>query len=117
MTLDRPYFLCGIGGSGVLPLALILRGKGVAVSGSDRSLDQGPTPQKFDFLRAQGIRLFPQDGSGVADPGTVVVASAAVENTILDVAKAREIGAELLLRAQLRSELFNASAQSIGVSG
>ncbi|HEY7979216.1 MAG TPA: Mur ligase family protein [Rhizomicrobium sp.] len=117
MTLDRPYFLCGIGGSGMLPLALILRGKGVAVSGSDRALDQGRTPQKFDFLRSQGIRLFPQDGSGVGDPRTIVVASAAVENTIPDVAKAREIGAELLLRAQLLAELFNASAQSIGVAG
>jgi UDP-N-acetylmuramate--alanine ligase len=117
MTLDRPYFLCGIGGSGMLPLALILRGKGVAVSGSDRALDQGRTPQKFDFLRGQGIRLFPQDGSGVNDPKAVVVASAAVEDTIPDVAKAREIGAELLLRAQLLAELFNASAQSIGVAG
>ena len=68
MTLDRPYFLCGIGGSGMLPLALILRGRGAAVSGSDRALDQGRTPEKFDFLRTQGIRLYPQDGSGVSDP-------------------------------------------------
>jgi len=117
MTLDRPYFFCGIGGSGMLPLALILRGKGVAVSGSDRALDQGRTPEKFAFLRAQGIKLSPQDGSGLTDPKTIVVASAAVENTIPDVAKAREIGAELLLRAQLLAELFNASAQSIGVAG
>jgi UDP-N-acetylmuramate--alanine ligase len=117
MTLDRPYFFCGIGGSGMLPLALILRGKGVAVSGSDRALDQGRTPEKFAFLRARGMTLFPQDGSGVTDPRTIVVASAAVENTIPDVAKARTIGTEPLLRAQLLAELFNASAQSIGVAG
>ncbi|MBS0277695.1 MAG: UDP-N-acetylmuramate--alanine ligase, partial [Proteobacteria bacterium] len=55
MTLDRPYFFCGIGGSGMLPLALILRGRGAAVSGSDRALDQGRMPEKFDFLRAQAI--------------------------------------------------------------
>jgi UDP-N-acetylmuramate--alanine ligase len=117
MTLDRPYFFCGIGGSGMLPLALILRGKGVAVSGSDRALDQGRTPEKFAFLRAQGMTLFAQDGSGITDPGTIVVASAAVENTIPDVAKARAVGAQLVLRAQLLAELFNASAQSIGVAG
>jgi UDP-N-acetylmuramate--alanine ligase len=117
MTLDRPYFLSGIGGSGMLPLALILRGQGASVSGSDRALDQGRTPEKFDFLRAKGIRLFPQDGSGLIDPRTIVVASAAVENTVPDIAKAREISAEILLRAQLLSELFNASAQSIGVAG
>jgi UDP-N-acetylmuramate--alanine ligase len=117
MNLDRPYFLSGIGGSGMLPLALILRGRGAVVSGSDRALDQGRMPEKFDFLRAQGVRLFPQDGSGLTDPRTIVVASAAVENTVPDVVKAREIGAELLLRAQLLAELFNASAQSIGVAG
>ncbi|MGN6147536.1 MAG: UDP-N-acetylmuramate--L-alanine ligase [Rhizomicrobium sp.] len=117
MTLDRPYFLCGIGGSGMLPLALILRGRGAAVSGSDRALDQGRTPEKFDFLRAQGIQLYPQDGSGVSDPKTAVVASAAVEDTIPDIAKAKAIGAEIKLRAQLLAELFNASAQSIGVAG
>ena len=117
MTLDRPYFLCGIGGSGMLPLALILRGRGGAVSGSDRALDQGRTPEKFDFLRAQGIRLFPQDGSGVSDPKIAVVASAAVEDTIPDIAKAKTIGAEIMLRAQLLAELFNAAPRSIGVAG
>ena len=51
----RPYFFCGIGGSGMLPLALILRAKGCAVEGSDRSLDQGRLAQKFEFLRDRGI--------------------------------------------------------------
>ena len=48
MNQHKSYFFCGIGGSGMLPLALILRGKGIAVSGSDRSLDQGRTGQKFE---------------------------------------------------------------------
>ncbi|HSM95913.1 MAG TPA: Mur ligase family protein [Rhizomicrobium sp.] len=117
MTLDRPYFFCGIGGSGMLPLALILRGRGATVSGSDRALDQGRTPEKFEFLRKQGVRLFPQDGSGVSDPTAFVVASAAVEDTIPDIARAKAIGATLMLRAQLLAELFNASPQSIGVAG
>jgi len=43
MDPDRPYFFCGIGGSGMLPLALILREQGVRVAGSDRALDQGRT--------------------------------------------------------------------------
>ena len=68
MDTSSPYFFCGIGGSGMLPLALILAGHGVRVSGSDRALDQGRTAQKFDYLRARGITLFPQDGSGVTPP-------------------------------------------------
>ena len=117
MTLDRHYFFCGIGGSGMLPLALILLAKGCVVSGSDRSRDQGRSAQKFDYLRAKGIALFPQDGSGVSDPETVVVTSAAVESTIADVVAARRIGARLMVRAELLAQLFNAAPASIGVAG
>src|SRR6202012_5315088 len=101
MAPDRKYFFCGIGGSGMLPLALILKAKGARVSGSDRALDQGRTAAKFDYLRDQGIVLFPQDGSGVTDPATSVVASAAVEDSIPDIGAAKRIGARLMLRAEL----------------
>jgi UDP-N-acetylmuramate--alanine ligase len=117
MNLNRSYFFCGIGGSGMLPLALILQAKGCTVSGSDRSLDQGRTAQKFDFLRARGIALFPQDGSGVTHPDTIVVTSAAVESTVPDVEAARRIGATLMSRAELLAQLFNAAPVSIGVAG
>ncbi len=117
MNLDRHYFFCGIGGSGMLPLALILQGKGCAISGSDRALDQGRTAQKFEYLRARGIALFPQDGSGVTNPDTIVVTSAAVEGTVLDVEAARRIGARLMTRAELLAQLFNAAPRSIGVAG
>ena len=117
MTLNRPYFFCGIGGSGMLPLALILSAQGAEVSGSDRALDQGRTSEKFAFLRAQGIRLFPQDGSGVTRPDEIVVCSAAVEDTVPDVAAARKAGATLVARAELLAQLFNAAKTSIGVAG
>lgn len=117
MNRNSPYFFCGIGGSGMLPLALILRAQGAAVAGSDRSLDQGRTGDKFDFLRAQGIALFPQDGSGIKSADTTVVASTAVEDTVPDVVAARRAGAKLVTRAQLLAELFNASPMSIGVAG
>ncbi|MGB7408193.1 MAG: Mur ligase domain-containing protein, partial [Pontixanthobacter sp.] len=48
--LARPFFFCGIGGSGMLPLAQILKGRGAQVGGSDRSFDQGRTPEKFAAL-------------------------------------------------------------------
>jgi len=117
MERDRPYFFCGIGGSGMLPLALILRAKGVAVSGSDRALDQGRTAPKFEFLKAQGIALFPQDGSGVTSAKQIVVASAAVEETVPDMQSARRVGAQMLSRAGLLADLFNTARQNIGVAG
>jgi UDP-N-acetylmuramate--alanine ligase len=117
MDPDRPYFFCGIGGSGMLPLALILREQGITVAGSDRALDQGRTGAKFDYLRARGIALFAQDGSGVVRPEQVVVASAAVEETVPDIVSARRVGAEIVTRAGLLADLFNAARLSIGVAG
>ena len=49
MTGDKSYFFCGIGGSGMLPLACIVRARGNDVAGSDRSLDQGRLGAKFEF--------------------------------------------------------------------
>jgi UDP-N-acetylmuramate--alanine ligase len=117
MILDKPYFFCGVGGSGMLPLALILRGYGAAVSGSDRALDQGRTSSKFEFLKSRGLALYPQDGSGVTSAQQIVVISAAVEDTVPDVVAARKLGATLMTRAELLAQLFNAAPQSVGVAG
>lgn len=117
MSTSTSYFFCGIGGSGMLPLALILRARGFAVAGSDRALDQGRTPEKFAFLQKLGIRLFPQDGSGVTSPQTIVVTSAAVERTVPDVRAAIQVGAMRLTRAEVLSKMFNASEVRIGIAG
>lgn len=117
MNRDKQYFFCGIGGSGMLPLALILRAQGCAVEGSDRMLDQGRTAQKFDFLTARGIKLHPQDGSGLTSAEQVLVTSAAVEDSVPDVQAARRLGATMLKRAELLAQLFNAAPQSIAVGG
>jgi UDP-N-acetylmuramate--alanine ligase len=117
MEAAKDYFFCGIGGSGMLPLALIVKAKGHRVSGSDRALDQGRTAQKFDFLRSRGIALFPQDGSGIVRQEQTVVISAAVEDTVTDVVAARRIGASLMTRSELLADLFNASPLPIGIAG
>lgn len=111
------WFFCGIAGSGMLPLALILRGLGAQVAGSDRSRDQGRTPEKFAFLEAQGFRLFPQDGSGVTSPDQVLVASAAVEDTVPEVVRANDLGCRRMSRAELLAALFNAAPSGIAVGG
>ncbi len=117
MTGHKRYFFCGIGGSGMLPLALILRARGHVVEGSDRMLDQGRTAQKFDFLRARGIPLFPQDGSGLTRPDQILVASAAIEDTVPDVRAANRLSVRRMSRADLLSELFNAAPTGIAVGG
>ena len=117
MNQDASYFFCGIGGSGMLPLALIVQAQGARIEGSDRALDQGRTPEKFDWLRAHGVTLHPQDGSGVTRPDQIVVATGAVEDTVPDIGAARRVGATIKTRPELLSELFNAAPTSIGVAG
>jgi UDP-N-acetylmuramate--alanine ligase len=112
-----PYFLCGIGGSGMLPLALILKARGYDVEGSDRSLDAGRTASKFNFLKARGIGLHPQDGSGVTSPNQMVVASAAVEDTVPDIVAAKKLGAPIKKRPELLAELVNSAPVSVAVGG
>lgn len=113
----KDYFFCGIGGSGMMPLALIVAGKGHRVAGSDRSLDQGRTAPKFDWLRSKGIALFAQDGSGITRAEQIVVASTAVEETVPDIVAANRVGATRMRRADLLAELFNGATQGIAVGG
>jgi UDP-N-acetylmuramate--alanine ligase len=114
--IDSPIFFSGIGGSGMLPLACIMRASGARVSGSDRSLDAGRTPSKFDYLRSLGIQLAPQDGSGLRE-GMTLVTSAAVEPTVPDVVRARALGLAHLTRPQFLAQLLNAARRSIAVGG
>ena len=100
----------------MLPLACIVRARGGDVAGSDRALDAGRLGAKFEFLKAQGIALHPQDGSGLA-PGMTLVTSAAVEATIPDVARAKELGLPHLTRPQLLAELLNEAGTSVAVGG
>ena len=114
--MSNATFFCGIGGSGMLPLASILRARGEKVAGSDRALDAGRLAPKFDYLRSLGIPLFPQDGSGLGG-GMTLVTSAAVEETIPDVVRARELGLDHLTRPQLLAKLLNAAHRSVAVGG
>ncbi|MGE5721757.1 MAG: UDP-N-acetylmuramate--L-alanine ligase [Sphingomonadales bacterium] len=117
MTRAKSYFFCGIGGSGMLPLACIVQARGAEVAGSDRSLDQGRIADKFAFLRSKGVALFPQDGSGVTSADQILVTSAAIEETVPDVQAAMRVGADRITRPQLLAKLFNEAETGIAVAG
>ncbi len=103
----QTFFLCGIGGSGMSAIAQVLLHQGHAVRGSDRSYDQAQNADWYARLRALGVALFPQDGSGVdADVDTLVVSSA-VEPTILDVKAGLDLGIAICKRAEVLARLFH----------
>src|ERR1700746_2838923 len=116
MSQLKDYFFCGLGVSGMTPLALIIQARGGRVEGSDRALDQGRNAERFDFLRARGVLLHPQDGSGITRASQILVTSAAVEETVPDVQAARRVGAAVTTRARLLAELFHSAALGVGVA-
>lgn len=101
----------------MLPLAMILHGQGARIVGSDRGNDQGRTPEKFEYLSSQGIRIVPQDGHGLTSDFDSLVISSAVEDTIPEVKRAKELGVRILKRAELLAQLFNAAQINVGIGG
>lgn len=97
-------------------LATILLRRGHVVYGSDRSYDKGETPDKFALLEQSGMKLCPQDGTGVDQNIDVLVVSSAVENSIPDVRRALELSIPIQKRAELLAELVN-RARGVCVGG
>lgn len=103
----KKYFFCGVGGSGMSALALMLKNKGYDVGGSDRAYDAGVNASKFDVLKNQGVVLFAQDGGGVDEHTDVLVVSSAVEETIPDVVKARRLNVPIMKRAEVLADFLH----------
>jgi UDP-N-acetylmuramate--alanine ligase len=112
---QKTYFFCGIGGSGMMPLAAILAKKGNRIIGSDRGRDKGDSPDKFKSLEKLGIELLPQDGSGVQ--GDMLVVSSAVEDSVPDVAAAKSKNIPIKKRAEILADLFNSYKTGISIAG
>lgn len=81
-TIPESLHFVGIGGIGMSGLAQLARSLGWRVTGSDRALDKPENAALFQALRAQGIELFPQDGSRFSAPDRpgALVYSTAIES-------------------------------------
>ncbi len=109
-------FFIGVAGTGMSAIAQYLQGIGKNVSGSDRYfLPDTPNDTK-EKLEAEGIRCFLQDGSGINEKTDLVVVSTAIEDTVFEVKKARELNIPILKRSQVLA-LIAESKKTIAVGG
>ncbi len=88
--------LIGIGGVGMSALATALVRLGDEVTGADRTLG---TPN-IRFLESLGVKVFPDDGSGVDAATDEVIVSTAIEETNPGLAKAKALGIPVTHRAK-----------------
>ncbi len=109
-------FFSGIGGSGMSALAILLAARSAPVAGSDRSRDRGQLPRLYEALERRGIRLYPQDGSGITRDVKRLVVSTAIESTSPEVRAARDLSIEIVHRAALLAEIFH-SGRGVAVGG
>lgn len=109
------FHFTGIGGFGMSALAQMRAMSGLPATGSDRDFDAGRNPDTRAALEKLGIRIFPQDGSGVRGADKAV-ASTAVENSNPDLARAAELGVPVIHRSELLAEHVNAS-RAVAVAG
>jgi len=109
-------FYSGIGGSGTSALALFDALRGRVVSGSDRAFDHDPHHPAYAPLKAAGIEIVPQDGSGITDTLDFAVMSTAVEEDMPEIVRARELGIPIKTRPEYLAEIVS-SYRTVAVSG
>lgn len=111
----NPFFI-GIAGSGMSAIAQYLNGIGKNVSGSDRFFAVGQYNETREKLEAEGIKCFVQNGEGITADTDLIVVSTAIEDTVMEVQKAKQLNIPIIKRSELLA-MIAASKRTIAVAG
>ncbi|MGC4129017.1 MAG: Mur ligase domain-containing protein [Bergeyella sp.] len=109
-------FFIGVAGVGMSAIAQYLKGIGKNISGSDRYFHPDEYNKTKEQLEAEGIECFLQDGSGISEKTDLVVVSTAIEDTVFEVQKAKELNIPIIRRSQLLA-IIAKSKKTIAVAG
>jgi UDP-N-acetylmuramate--alanine ligase len=109
-------FFSGIGGSGMSAIASFMADKGHLIAGSDRAFEGNPSHPVYSLLKARGITIVPQDGSGIDKSLDLAVFSTAVEPDRPEAIKAKSLGIPVKTRPELLADLVK-EFKTIAVSG
>ena len=114
--MSEKIHFAGVGGAGMSALAQFHAFGGARATGSDRLLDRGEIAPLRSKLEALGIKLFPQDGSGIDVQTARIVVSTAIEDSNPDIAKAKSLKLPIVHRAEFLAEQV-AGRRSLAVTG
>ena len=111
----NPFFI-GVAGVGMSAIAQYLKGNGKNVSGSDRFFAAGEYNETKEKLETGGIQCFVQNGEGITDTTDLIVVSTAIEDTVMEVQKAKQFNIPIIRRSELLA-LIAQSKRTIAVGG
>lgn len=112
----KNVFFIGIAGTGMSAIAQYLAGVGKNVSGSDRYFLPDTFNETKEKLMETGILCFLQNGEGITEALDLVVVSTAVEDTVPEVQKAKQLNIPIIKRSELLA-LIAKSKRTIAVGG
>ncbi|HET7446865.1 MAG TPA: L,D-transpeptidase family protein [Methyloceanibacter sp.] len=110
------FHYAGLAGSGMSGLAQFQVMTGGHASGSDRAFDHGERASLRARLESLGIKVVPQDGSGLGPDCAALVVSTAVEEQVPDFAAAKAKNIPIVHRSELLAH-FVARHRSVAVTG
>lgn len=109
-------FFIGIAGTGMSALAQYLNNIGKVVSGSDRYFNNNDADDIRLKLVAENIKCFKQNEVAIDEKIQLVVASAAIEDTVPEMQQAKALQIPVLKRSKLLSMIAD-SKRTIAVAG
>ena len=112
----KNVFFIGIAGTGMSAIAQYLSGIGKKVSGSDRYFVPNVFNETKEKLTDMGIHCFEQNGEGINAETELVVVSTAVEDTVPEVQKAKQLNIPIIKRSELLA-LITKSKNTIAIGG
>ena len=112
----KNVFFIGVAGTGMSAIAQYLAGVQKNVSGSDRYFKEGEPNETKDKLSAAGIQCFLQNGEGINSETDLVVVSTAIEDTVTEVQKAKQLNIPILKRSEVLALIAN-SKKTVAIGG
>ena len=109
-------FFIGVAGVGMSAIAQYLAGVNKKVSGSDRYFKEGEFNDIKEKLEDAGISCFLQNGDGITSETDLVVVSTAIEDSVYEVQKAKELKIQIIKRSALLA-LIAKSKRTIAIGG
>lgn len=110
------FFFIGVGGAGMSAIAQYLAGNGKTVKGSDRLFQFEENDYIRKQLESEHIQCYLQDGSGIDEQTEAIIISTAIEETNVEIVKAKSLNIPIIIRAELLAQICS-SKRTVAIAG